>query len=90
MPTVGCHAVHDLGNVIGLLDVQVRGVDAFDGAGVVEESIAIADLGVEAELVCDVSLSIANIVDVDFIENIVAELDSSWGRLPAPRTDTSS
>ena len=45
-----------------------------DGAGVVQECLGVPDLGLELELVGDIRLGITVVVDVDLVQDVVAEL----------------
>src|SRR5215207_4893448 len=66
--------LHQLGDRVGLPTVPVRVVQAGDLAGVVEERPLVANPGREPELVGDVGLRISVVVDVDLVEDVVAEL----------------
>src|SRR2546430_16241543 len=61
-------------HVVGLAAVPVRAVQRLDRARVVQEGFQVADRGAEAELERDVRAAVSVIVDVDFVEHVVAEL----------------
>ena len=69
----GALAVLDLGDLVGLPPVPVRAAQRRDRAGVVEERVRVGQLGPEPELVGDVRLGVAVVVDVDLIQHVVAE-----------------
>jgi hypothetical protein len=60
-------------DVVGLDEVEVRVVQRADRRGGVEERVRVPDLGVEAELVADVRLAVAGVVDVDPVLGGVVE-----------------
>jgi hypothetical protein len=62
------------GHRVELAAVPVRRVEGADRARVVEERVGVADLGGEPELVGDVRVAVAGVVDVDLVEDVVAEL----------------
>lgn len=64
----------DAGDRVGLAAVPVRGVERLDGAGVVQEGVLVRHRGGEAELVGHVRAAVAVVVDVDLVEDVVAEL----------------
>jgi len=66
-------AVLDAGHVVELAAVPVRAVERQDRADVVEERVGIAQPGLEVERVGDVVLAVAAVVDVDLVEDVVAE-----------------
>ena len=59
---------------VGLAHVEVRIVERRDRTGVVQECRLVLNARLEPELVHDVVLRIAVVVDVDAIEHVVAEL----------------
>ena len=59
---------------IELLAVPARAVQRGDRADVVEERAADADLGLEPELVRDVGVAVAVVVDVDLVQHVITEL----------------
>ena len=66
-------AVHPRDGV-GLANVQVRVVERRDRARVVEERVPVRDRGREAELVADVLVRIAVVVDLELVQDAVVEL----------------
>src|SRR5262245_45755348 len=68
------HAVVAADHAIALPDVEVRVVERGDGPRVVEERIGVLDLRPERELVRDLRLPVPVVVDVDVVEDVVAEL----------------
>ncbi len=75
-----------LAQLVGALAVAARDVEelAFapvgvfqraDRSGVVEERVFVEDLRLERELVGDIGAPVAVVVDVDAVENVVAELE---------------
>jgi hypothetical protein len=68
-------AARDPGDRVELLAVPVRAADRVDRPGVVEERVRVADLRLERELVGDVGVAVAVVVDVDLVEHVVAELE---------------
>ncbi len=64
-----------LRHVVELALVPVRVVERVDRPGVVEERVRVAQLGVEPELVGDVGPRVAVVVDVDRVDDVVAELE---------------
>lgn len=82
-PAAATGAVH-AGDVVKLTDVQVRRVDRRDRARVVEERVRIARFGTEPELIGDVFDGVAVVVDHDFVQHVVVELEevrTTIGRL---------
>src|SRR5439155_6719812 len=67
-------AALDLRERVGLLHVQVRARDRVDRTGVVEERVAGAHGGLEAEAVHDVGRVVAVVVDVEVVPNVVTEV----------------
>jgi hypothetical protein len=67
--------VVDPAHLIELAPVPARTVDAGDRAGVVEERLLAPELGLELEPVLDVRQPVAVVVDVDRVEDVVAELE---------------
>jgi hypothetical protein len=65
----------DPGHRVELPAVEVGRVDVQDGTGVVQEGVLVAHLGFEPELVGDVRLTVAVVVDVDLVEHVVTELE---------------
>src|SRR5262249_50387884 len=66
-------AVLDPSDTVGLRPVPVRIVRRADRPGVVQEGIGISRRRFEAELVADVVLAIADVVDIDRVQDVVAE-----------------
>ena len=64
----------DARHAVGLTHVEIRIVERGDRPGVVQEGALVLDAGLEAELVDDVVLGVAVVVDVDSIEHVIAEL----------------
>src|SRR5678815_1538295 len=63
---------------VELPDVERRGVERGNRAGVVEKRIRVADVGAERELKRDVLDGVAVVVDHDFVEHVVVELEEVW------------
>ena len=63
------------GDAVELADVPVRIVQRGDRPGVVEERVVVPPLGPEAELVGDVVLPVAVVVDVDRVERVRVEVE---------------
>ena len=70
---------------VDLADVKFGIVERRDRAGVVEERVRVLDLGPEPELVDDVVDGVAVVVDVDLVEDVVAELVEVRAAGRAPR-----
>ena len=66
-------AVLDEGHAVGLRPVPRRIGERRDRPGVVQKRVGVARLGVEAELVGQILLRIAVVVDVDLVEHRVVE-----------------
>ena len=73
-PSDRAAAVLDLGHRVGLADVEVGVRQRGDRPGVVQERVAVLDLGREAELVDDVVDGVAVVVDVERVQHVVAEV----------------
>ena len=81
-------------DVVGLPDEQVRVVQAGDRTVVVEEGrdpreVRGLAMGLEPELVADVGLAVAVVVDVDLVADASGRTGRSSGRRPAPRAGCS-
>ena len=63
----------DAGDRVELPHVQVRIIQTGHLARVVEKGVAVSRIGAEAELIRDVFLAVAVVVDMDFIQNVVGE-----------------
>ena len=64
-----------LGDGEELLAVEVGAVERADRSGVVEERVGVVDDRLEGEVVGDVGLAVAVVVDVDAVQHVVAELE---------------
>ena len=69
----GSAPVHP-GHRVGLPAVPARAAQRLDRTGVVQERVGIGDLARELELVADVGVAVVVVVDVDGIEDVLAEL----------------
>ena len=67
-------ALGDPGHRVGLPAVPVGAGQRTDRPGVVEEGVGVGDLAGELELVGDVGIAVAVVVDVDLVEHVVTEL----------------
>ena len=63
----------DARDAVELRPVPVGVRERVDRAGVVEERVRVPRLGAEAELVADVLVAVAGVVDLDLVEDVVAE-----------------
>ncbi len=72
---LGIAAVVDPGDRVGLASVPCRVTQTEDRPGVVEEGIRVGDLAGEPELIGDVGPAVAVVVDVDLVEDVVAEFE---------------
>ncbi len=71
------------GHRIELPLVPVRLVQGADPTGVVSEGVRVAQFRLEAKLVVDVADPISVVVDVNRVQNVVAELKEVWTSGPA-------